>query len=159
MPTVPRSVPTVPVCLLFLCAYYSTVPLCISFVCSSVSPAPLCLQFVGAYCSSVPSAPLCLVFLCSSVPLCLLFLCAHCSSVPTVPPGPLFPSTWRHWCVLHRTIRGYVRLSISVAWLSVAYVTFAVGWTWASNNACECWHWTKWCLIHGKVKLRLLRLT
>ena len=55
--------------------------------------------------------------------------------------------------------RLYVRLSISVAWLSVGYVTFAVGWTWASNNACKCWHWTKWCLIHGKIKLRLLKST
>ena len=26
-------------------------------------------------------------------------------------------------------IHSYVRLSISVAWLSVGYVTFAVGWT------------------------------
>ena len=42
-----------------------------------------------------------------------------------------------------------VRLSISVMWLSVGYVTFAVGWTWswASNNTCECW----WCLIHGRL--------
>ena len=31
-------------------------------------------------------------------------------------------------------IQSYVRLSISVAWLSVGYVTFAVGWTWASNK-------------------------
>ena len=51
----------------------------------------------------------------------------------------------------------YVQFSISVAWLSVGYVMFAVGWTWASNNACECWHWIKWCLMHGKKKLRLLK--
>ena len=74
------SVPTVPLCPLFLCAY-----------CSCVPTVPLCPPFLCAYYSSVPSVPLCLLFLCAlwssvpTVPLCLLFLCAYCSSVPTVP--------------------------------------------------------------------------
>ena len=62
------SDPTVPLCLMFLCAH-----------CSSVPTVPLCLLFLCAYCSSVPT-----------VPLFLLFLCAHCASVPTVPQCPLF---------------------------------------------------------------------
>ena len=49
-------VPTVPVCLLFLCAHRSSVP-----------TFPLCPPFLCAHRSSVPT-----------VPLCPLFLCAHC---------------------------------------------------------------------------------
>ena len=49
------SVPTVPLCPLFLCAHCSSVP--------TVPTVPLCLLFLCAYCSSVPTVPVCLLFL------------------------------------------------------------------------------------------------
>ena len=77
--------PTLPLCLPFLCAHSSsvaTVPLCLLFLCahcSSVATVPLYLLFLRAYCSSEPTFP-----------LSLLFLFAYCSSVPNVPLCLLF---------------------------------------------------------------------
>ena len=62
----------------------------------SVPTVPLCLLFLSSNCSTVPTVLLCPLLLCShcscahcffvpTFPLCPLFLCAHCSSVLTVP--------------------------------------------------------------------------
>ena len=73
----------VPLCPLFLCAYFSSVP-----------TVPLCLLFLCAHFSPVPTVPLGPLFLCayySSVPPCPLFLCSYSSSLPAVPVCPLSP--------------------------------------------------------------------
>ena len=96
------SVPTVPLCPLFLCTHCSSVPtvslypLFLCTHCFSVPTVPLYPLFLCTHCSSIPTVSLCSLFLCahcSSVPtvsLCPLFLCTHCFSVPTVPLYPLF---------------------------------------------------------------------
>ena len=85
--SIPTLVPTVLLCLLFLCASVPTVPLCPLFLCSSVPTVPLCPLFLCAHCSSVPTVPLCPLFLCvycSSVPLNLLFLCSPVLTVTLI---------------------------------------------------------------------------
>ena len=74
----------------FICSSVPTVTLCVLFLCSYT--VPLFLLFQCVYCSSVPPIPLSLCAYCLSDPLYPLILCAYCSSVPTVSLFLLFLS-------------------------------------------------------------------